>query len=54
MMSAARHILPRISALTARAVPFPPEIVAARFVHDAPLMGAIALALDAAQDVPRR
>jgi glucokinase len=48
MMSAAPHILPRISALAARAVPFPPEIVAARFVHDAPLLGAIALALDAA------
>ena len=47
MMSAARHILPRISALAARAVPFPPEIVPARFIHDAPLMGAIALALDA-------
>ena len=48
MMSAARHILPRISALAARAVPFPPEIRAARFVHDAPLLGALALALDAA------
>jgi glucokinase len=48
MMSAAHHILPRVSAVAARAVPFPPEIVAARFIHDAPLLGAIALALDAA------
>jgi glucokinase len=48
MMSAARHILPRISAVAARAVPFPPEIQAAHFIHDAPLLGAIALALDAA------
>jgi glucokinase len=30
------------------AVPFPPDVVAARFVHDGPLRGAIALALDAA------
>jgi glucokinase len=29
------------------AVPFPPELVAARFVHDGSLRGAIALALDA-------
>jgi glucokinase len=28
------------------AVPFPPEIVPARFVHDAPLRGAIALAIE--------
>jgi predicted NBD/HSP70 family sugar kinase len=31
------------------AVPFPPELVAARFVHDGSLRGAIALALDAAR-----
>ena len=29
-------------------VPFPPELVAARFPHDAPLIGAVALAVDAA------
>jgi hypothetical protein len=28
-------------------VPFPPELVAARFPSDAPLIGAIALAVDA-------
>jgi predicted NBD/HSP70 family sugar kinase len=30
------------------AAPFPPELVPARFVHDGPLQGAIALALEAA------
>ena len=35
-------------ALTA-GVPFPPELVAARFPSDAPLIGAIALAVDATQ-----
>ncbi|HEY4849474.1 MAG TPA: ROK family protein [Streptosporangiaceae bacterium] len=30
-------------------VPFPPELVAARFPSDAPLIGAVALAVDAAQ-----
>ncbi len=34
------------------AVPFPPELVVADFPFDAPLMGAVALAVDAAQ--PRR
>jgi glucokinase len=33
-----------------QAVPFPPEVVAAHFVHDAPLRGAIALAIDASFD----
>jgi hypothetical protein len=28
-------------------VPFPPELVPARFIHDGSLRGAIALALDA-------
>ena len=48
MMSAARHILPRLTAMAERAVPFPPEITAARYIHDAPLLGALALALEAA------
>ena len=30
-----------------RSAPFPPELVPAQFVHDGPLRGAIALALDA-------
>jgi glucokinase len=33
------------------AVPFPPEVVPARFIHDAALHGAIALALTAIQDI---
>jgi glucokinase len=40
-----------LSALERRlsaAAPFPPELVPARFVHDGPLRGAIALAIDEA------
>jgi glucokinase len=48
MMSAAHHILPRLTAVARRAVPFPPKIMAARYIHDAPLLGALALALEAA------
>ena len=44
MMGAAGRILPGLSAAIARTVPFPPEIRAARFVDDAPLLGALALA----------
>ncbi|MFC4588342.1 ROK family protein [Sphaerisporangium corydalis] len=47
LMGAARHILPGLTAEIARAVPFPPEITAARFVDDAPLYGALALAMTA-------
>jgi glucokinase len=39
------------------AVPFPPELVPARFPFDAPLMGALALGTAAARDLlgrPRR
>ncbi|MFI5954332.1 ROK family protein [Cryptosporangium sp. NPDC051539] len=45
MMGAADQILPRVSAVLRRAVPFPPVLVPARFVDDAPLVGALALAL---------
>jgi glucokinase len=31
------------------AVPFPPELVPARFVHDGALRGAIAMAIEAAR-----
>ncbi|WP_433244089.1 ROK family protein [Streptosporangium sp. CA-135522] len=44
MMGRAELILPRLSAVVSRAVPFPPEIEPARFIHDAPLLGALALA----------
>ncbi|MEU8264355.1 ROK family protein [Micromonospora sp. NPDC048999] len=46
MMRAAHHILPRIRAEVGRTVPFPPTITTARFIDDAPLLGALALALD--------
>lgn len=38
----------------AAGVPFPPELVLARFPHDAPLRGAAALAADAAAAIPTR
>jgi glucokinase len=47
LMGASDQILPRLAAEIRRAVPFPPEITAARFVDDAPLYGALALALTA-------
>ncbi|WP_214323360.1 ROK family protein [Nonomuraea sediminis] len=49
MMGAAELILPRLAAELRRAVPFPPEIRAARFADDAPLLGALALAHAATQ-----
>lgn len=46
MMRAGQYILPRMTAEVMRTVPFPPAIMAARFVDDASLLGALALALD--------
>jgi glucokinase len=40
--------LPAVRGAIARTVPFPPSVEAARFVDDAPLIGAIALAVQAA------
>ncbi|WP_432824678.1 ROK family protein [Dactylosporangium sp. CA-092794] len=48
LLGAAGHILPRVEAELARSVPFPPELAAACFVDDAPLIGALSLALTAA------
>ncbi|MGI5241559.1 ROK family protein [Dactylosporangium sp. CA-139066] len=45
LMGAAGHILPRVAAELAGAVPFPPRLAAARFVDDAPLLGALSAAL---------
>ena len=42
------RIEPGLAAALRQAVPFPPELVVARFPQDAPLLGAIALAVDAA------
>ena len=55
LMNSADLILPALTHRLRFAVPFPPEIVPARFVHDAALHGAIALALAAVgQDGVRR
>ena len=48
MMGAAEHIMPRVAAALRRSVPFPPTLSKARFADDAPLLGAIALALESA------
>lgn len=49
MMSASERILDSLTSRLKTAVPFPPQIVAACFVQDASLRGAVALALDATQ-----
>jgi glucokinase len=49
MMAAAEHIVPRVAASLRRSVPFPPELATARFFDDAPLIGAMALALASAR-----
>ncbi|MBF9069614.1 ROK family protein [Streptacidiphilus fuscans] len=46
MMASADVILPRLTELITAATPFPPEVRAARFLKDASLHGAVALALD--------
>src|SRR4051794_41343097 len=48
LMAHGDTILPALRERVSAAVPFPPEIVAARFVRDASLRGAAALAIDAA------
>ncbi|MEV4641279.1 ROK family protein [Actinoplanes sp. NPDC049548] len=50
MMGAAAYVMPRVATALRRTVPFPPELSAARFVDDAPLLGAVALAMAAAGD----
>jgi len=42
------RIEPVLADALSQAVPYPPELVLAHFPHDAPLLGAIALAVDAA------
>jgi glucokinase len=49
LMSNGEEILAALDRRLRAAVPFPPELVAARFIHDGSLRGAIALALDAHQ-----
>lgn len=45
LMASKDLILPRLRDHMRRFVPFPPDLVEARFIHDAGLMGAIAVAL---------
>jgi glucokinase len=47
LMNSSELILAALRRRVRQAVPFPPEVVAAQFVRDAPLRGAIALAIDA-------
>jgi predicted NBD/HSP70 family sugar kinase len=46
LMSRADAVLAALERRLRAAAPFPPELVPAEFVHDGPLRGAIALALD--------
>ncbi|MFG2041599.1 ROK family protein [Dactylosporangium sp. NPDC048998] len=52
LMGAAHHILPRVAAVLDRSVPFPPRLAAASFVDDAPLIGALSMALTLAAARP--
>jgi glucokinase len=54
MVGAARAIVPRVRSAVRRTVPFPPQVTTARFIDEAPLYGALALALDAASGSTRR
>ena len=47
LMAHGETILPALRKRVAEAVPFPPEVVAARFLRDGALRGAVALATDA-------
>jgi glucokinase len=48
------RIQPRLAEALRAAVPYPPELVLARFPNEAPLLGAVALAIDAAAAIPLR
>jgi len=50
LMNSGDQILKALSSRLRFAVPFPPDVVPARFVHDAALRGAVALALRALTD----
>jgi glucokinase len=53
LMSRPDVILEALQRRLQAAAPFAPELVPAQFIHDAPLRGAIALALDAASSTQR-
>jgi glucokinase len=48
------RIGPGLEAALQAGVPFPPELVLAHFPNDAPLLGAVALAVDAVTGTSRR
>ena len=50
MVRSWQRIRPRLEDALTAGVPFPPELVVAQFPYDAPLLGAVALATDAARD----
>jgi glucokinase len=49
LMTSGDRVLAALDARLRRAVPFPPELVRAHFLHDGALRGAIALAVEAAR-----
>jgi len=53
LMGHAERVLAALERRLRSAVPFPPELETAAFVHDGPLRGAVALALGAARPAAR-
>lgn len=51
MMASPQRVLDALGRRLTRAVPFPPALVCAHFVHDAAVHGAVALAIDATRGV---
>jgi glucokinase len=49
MVRSWERIRPQLEQALSAGVPYPPELVVAQFPYDAPLLGAVALAVDAAQ-----
>lgn len=49
MVRSWERLRPYLEKALSTGVPFPPELVVAQFPYDAPLLGAVALAVDAAQ-----
>lgn len=54
MVGSWERIRPQLEEALQAGVPFPPELVVAHFPDDAPLLGAVALAIDAANGLPVR
>jgi glucokinase len=51
LMAHADTILPALRERVLNAVPFPPDVVPARFLYDGALRGAVALALDSVNEL---